>query len=227
LTGWNIADVLEVVADEVPDAPAISQGNTVLTWRDLDGRARAIASFLAEGHQPREHVAMLLLRNCPEYLEALLACLKGAQVPVNTNYRYSADELAYLWTNAEVTAVVFHGSYASVIEQTMARVPQVRTWLWVDDGSGPCPAWARPYESAAAFDGPAVEVARSGDDLILLYTGGTTGMPKGVMWRQDDLFMALSAATSGKYGEVQDLDFARTRIARPGRVHLQIGRAHV
>jgi acyl-CoA synthetase (AMP-forming)/AMP-acid ligase II len=220
LTGWNIADVLEVVADEVPGAPAISQGERVLTWHELDVRAGAVAAYLAgEGHRPREHVAMYL-RNCPEYVEALVACLKGAQVPVNTNYRYSPDELAYLWANAEVTAVVFHGSYAPVIEQMKARVPEVRSWLWVDDGSGLCPEWASPYDTAATDSRPPPQVSRSGDDLILLYTGGTTGMPKGVMWRQDDLFMALGAATSGKYGDEQDLDFARTRVARPGRVHL-------
>ncbi len=220
MTGWNIADVLEVVADEVPDAPAISQAERVLSWHELDTRAAAVAAFLAaRGHHPHEQVAMYL-RNCPEYLEALVACLKGAQVPVNTNYRYSPDELAYLWSNAEVTAVVFHGSYAPLIEQLRGRVPQIRSWLWVEDGTGPCPDWASSYEEAAAHAGPLPNIRRSGDDLVLLYTGGTTGMPKGVMWRQDDLFMALGAATSGKYGNEQDLDFARSRVARPGRVHL-------
>lgn len=220
MTGWNIADVLEVVAREVPDAPAVTQEERELTWRELDDRSSRLAGYLASrGHRPGEHVAQYL-RNCPEYLESLIATIKGAMVPVNTNYRYGPDELAYLWGNAEATAVVFQGSYGTIVEQTLDRVPGIRTWLWVDDGTGPCPPWATSYAEAAAYDGPLATVTRSGDDLILLYTGGTTGMPKGVMWRQDDLFMLLGAATNGKYGDEQDLAFAASRVARPGRVHL-------
>lgn len=220
MTGWNIADVLEVVAREVPDAPAVTQGDRLITWHELDDRSARLAGFLAaRGHQPHEHVAQYL-RNCPEYLESLVATIKAAMVPVNTNYRYGPDELTYLWDNADATAVVFHGAYTDMVEETRARVSRVHTWLWVDDGTSPCPDWATPYEQAVTYAGPPSTHARSGDDLILLYTGGTTGMPKGVMWRQDDLFMVLGAATSGRYGDEQDLDFAATRVARPGRVHL-------
>jgi acyl-CoA synthetase (AMP-forming)/AMP-acid ligase II len=222
VTGWNIADVLEAVAEEVPEAIFVSHGDRELTWGEADRRADRILAFLQErGHQPRDHVAQYL-RNCPEYLESMVATLKGAMVPVNTNYRYGADELVYLWDNADITAVVFHASYSSIVESMRDRVPNVRTWLRVDDGSdGDSPSWVDDYEAVAAMHpGVPSPVSRSGDDLILLYTGGTTGMPKGVMWRQDDLFMALGAATSGRYGDTQDLDFARSRVARPGRVHL-------
>jgi acyl-CoA synthetase (AMP-forming)/AMP-acid ligase II len=225
VTGWNIADVLEIVAEEVPDATAVSQGERALTWRELDERADRLLAFLqGRGHTTHEHVAQYL-RNCPEYLESMIATIKGAMVPVNTNYRYGPDELAYLWDNADVTAVVFHASYTPTIEAMRARSPRVRTWLWVADASvdatGECPSWATPYDSVvASYDGSPHRPERSGDDLILLYTGGTTGMPKGVMWRQDDLFMLLGAATSGRYGDAQDLAFARTRVARPGRLHL-------
>jgi fatty-acyl-CoA synthase len=103
-----------------------------------------------------------------------------------------ADELAYLWDNADAVAVVFHGCFTDTIEPMRDRVPKVRTWLWVDDGSGPCPDWATPYEDAVATETGRVVGAqpRSGDDILMIYTGGTTGMPKGVMWRQDDLIRA-------------------------------------
>jgi fatty-acyl-CoA synthase len=119
--------------------------------------------------------------------------MKVGLAPVNTNYRYGDDELSYLWDNADAVAVVFHGAFADRIDGILERVPRVKGWLWVDDGSGPCPDWATPYEDAAKSAVGRVRAGwgRSGDDLYMLYTGGTTGMPKGVMWRQDDLFAKL------------------------------------
>ena len=135
----------------------------------------------------------IYLYNCPEYLQTTFAAVKVGLVPVNTNYRYGDDELSYLWENADAIAVVFHGAFADRIEGILDRVPGVKGWLWVDDGSGPCPDWATPYEDAAKSAIARVRApwGRSGDDLYMLYTGGTTGMPKGVMWRQDDLFARL------------------------------------
>lgn len=218
MPGWNIADVLEVVAQEVPDSPAAIQGDRVLTWREMDRRADAVAAhLLAQGVGRQEHVAQYL-RNCPEYIESLYACLKAALVPVNTNYRYGSDELVYLWDNADIRAVVFHGEFTERIASLRDRVPGVRVWLWVDDGTGPRPEWAVDYGAVAEAppEGP-VNVRRDGDDLIVLYTGGTTGMPKGVMWRQDDLFVLLGNAARGGYGDEQDLEYARSRVARTGR----------
>jgi acyl-CoA synthetase (AMP-forming)/AMP-acid ligase II len=142
------------------------------------------------------------LYNCPEYLESMLGVYKAALVPVNTNYRYGDDELVYLWTNADAVAVVFHASLTERAERVRPRVPNVRTWLHVaEDGGPPCPEWAVPYEEAAA-SAPGRTVApwgRSGDDLYLLYTGGTTGLPKGVMWRQDDVIGSLDAASAAPF----------------------------
>src|SRR5581483_3518694 len=104
-------------------------------------------------------------------------------------------------------------------ERVRDRVERVRTWLWVDDGSGPCPSWAIPYEEAAA-SAPSRTVpphGRDGDDLLLLYTGGTTGMPKGVMWRQDDLFCTLNPPSGTDYGPEADLDKVREMLTQPGR----------
>ncbi len=190
--GWNFAELWERIAVKFPDAPALVHGERVISWKDMDQRANGLAaSLLAAGAGHQDKVA-LYLYNCPEYMEASYACYKAGLVPVNTNYRYVEDELLYLWDNADAVAVVFHGSFAPTIENIRDRLDKVRTWVWVDDGSGPCPAWATPYEematpTAEATRGP---VPRSGDDILMIYTGGTTGMPKGVMWRQDDLIRA-------------------------------------
>ncbi len=192
---WNFADAWETVAGIVPESPALVHGERRLTWAEFDRRANAVSLALLEaGAKAQDKVAQYLY-NGPEYMESVFATLKAGLVPVNTNYRYTADELVYLWDNADVTAVVFHGCFSERIEALRARVPRVATWLWVDDGSGPCPQWARSYEEVAGHDAERVVApwGRSGDDLVLLYTGGTTGLPKGVMWRQDDLFRRLNA----------------------------------
>ena len=195
MTGWNFADVFERIADELPDDLAQQQGERRLTWRDFDRRADGVATALLDAGLGEQDKVAQYLHNCPEYLESVYGAFKAGMAVVNTNYRYGSDELVYLWDNADVIAVVFHGTFAEQCEQIADRVPGVRLWLWVDDGSGPCPDWAVPYESAASSatgrtQGP---WGRSGDHLMLLYTGGTTGMPKGVMWRQDDMFNALDS----------------------------------
>ena len=221
--GWNFADVWEVVAEQLPDAPAQVQGARVLSWSEFDRRADGVARALLDaglGHQAK--VAQYL-HNAPEYLESLFAAFKAGLVPVNTNYRYGDDELHYLWDNADVEAVVFHATFTERVEAIRDRLPQVRAWLWVDDGAGPCPDWASPYEQAASSD-PGRVVAdwgRSADDLYLLYTGGTTGKPKGVMWRQGDLFALLNRTAAVRYeGEEGDLDVVRAMLARPGPVQM-------
>ncbi len=217
--GWNLADLWETVADQIPDALAQQQGERTFTWAEFNRRANGVAAtLLASGAVEQDKVAQYLY-NAPEYMESLFAAFKAGLAVVNTNYRYAADELVYLWDNADVIAVVFHGAFAEQIEQVRPKVPRIRTWLWVDDGSGPCPEWAVPYESAAAAgtdENVAGAWGRSGDHLVLLYTGGTTGMPKGVMWRQDDLFGVLDANNKHRMPPEQDLDAVRDRITKPG-----------
>jgi fatty-acyl-CoA synthase len=210
VTDWKFADVWEVAAHVTPEAPAVAQGARHLTWGAFDQRADGVASWLLSLGVVRQDKVALYTYNCPEYLEATFAATKVGLVPVNTNYRYADDELVYLWDNADAVAVVFHGAMVERIEGLRARVPGVRGWLWVDDGSGDCPDWAVPYEEAAAGAAPGAHTTapwgRRGDDLIMLYTGGTTGMPKGVMWRQDDLFARMNAAGMKRYDEAQGLD---------------------
>ncbi len=197
----GFADVWEAVADARPDAQALVHGKRRVTWAEFDHRADGIAHALLDvGAQHQDKVAQYLY-NGPEYLESLFGTCKAGLAPVNTNYRYADDELAYLWDNADAVAVVFHGAFVDTIERMRARVPRVRLWLWVDDDSGPCPSWATDYELAAAGR-PGRVVApwgRSGDDLYLLYTGGTTGMPKGVMWRQADILSMLNTTAAVVY----------------------------
>ena len=217
--GWNLADVWEQVASRIPDEPAQWHGEQMWTWAEFDRRANGVAAaLLAAGFAEQDKVAQYLY-NGPEYLESVFAAFKAGLAIVNTNYRYAADELVYLWDNADVVCVVFHGTFAEQCDAIRARVPLVRLWLWVDDGSGPCPDWAVPYEAAAdagtsrAVSGP---WGRSGDHLMLLYTGGTTGMPKGVMWRQDDIFGALDAANRNRLPPEADPVAAGDRIDRAG-----------
>jgi len=220
-TGWNFATAFEEIAARLPDAPAQEHGDLVHTWRDFDHRADAVARVLLEravGHQDK--VAQYL-HNCPQYLESIFAAFKIGLVPVNTNHRYTDDELVYLWDNADVVAVVFHGSFSDTIERIKRRVPRVRTWLWVDDRSGPCPLWALDYETiATASSGDQATTmapwGRSGDDLLLLYTGGTTGMPKGVMWRQEDLFLTLDGTNKKRLPPSPEPGALEGRTQRPG-----------
>ena len=221
---WNFAEVWEVVADQIPDADAIVQGQRRIQWRDFDRRADGVATALLEAGARRQDKIALYLYNSPEYLEASYAAFKVGLVPVNTNYRYVEAELVYLWDNADAVAVVFHGSFAPRIVGLRDRVPRIVTWLWVDDDSGPCPKWATPYEEAAATptgsEGAVAPWGRSGDDLLLMYTGGTTGRPKGVMWRQHDLFRAMNRTAARRYPDHADLDEVRAQVDSPGPVSL-------
>ena len=201
----------------MPDALAQRQGDREYTWAEFDRRADGIAAtLLAAGVVEQDKVAHYLY-NCPEYLESSSATFKAGLAVANTNYRYADDELVYLWTNADAVAVIFHGTFAEQCDAVRDRVPGVRLWMWVDDGSGPCPEWAVPYEQAAASATGRVVAAVGAlrRHLLLLYTGGTTGMPKGVMWRQDDLFGALDANNRHRMPPEQDLEALGGRVARP------------
>jgi acyl-CoA synthetase (AMP-forming)/AMP-acid ligase II len=207
---WNFADIWETVADELPDAPCLIHGDDRRSWSEVDRRADGVAQHLLDLGLERQQAVAQYLYNGPEYLESMFAAFKGAFVPVNTNYRYTADELLYLWDNADAGCVVFHGCFADTIDPIREQLPKVKAWLWVDDGSGDCPGWATPYETAATSGAARVspEWGRTGDDLNMLYTGGTTGMPKGVMWRQDDLAVKLTATLASPLpgdGSVEDL----------------------
>jgi len=225
VSSWNFADVWETVAEELPDAPALVHGSHTLSWREVDQRADNVGRWLLGAGVAAQDKVALYLYNCSEYLEATYAAYKIGLVPINTNYRYADDELVYLWENADTVAVVFHGVFVERIEGIRDRVPGVRSWLWVDDGTVTCPSWAVPYEEAAettGAPGPAghervrAPWGRGPDDIHMLYTGGTTGMPKGVMWRQDDLFARLNGGGFRRYPPEGSVDDVRSELAANG-----------
>jgi 3-oxocholest-4-en-26-oate---CoA ligase len=202
-TDWNFADICEAVAQRVPERPAQTQGGRVITWRELDCRVNALAADFLEAGLTHQSKVVCYLHNCPEYLETMVAAFKVAMVPVNLNFRYGAEEILYLLDNADAEAVVFHATYTDLVDSVRERLPHVRRWYVVADDSGAEPSWATPYAAVVTTGSPtppATPWGRTGDDLLLLYTGGTTGMPKGVMWRQDDLFNALGAGGSAVFG---------------------------
>jgi acyl-CoA synthetase (AMP-forming)/AMP-acid ligase II len=216
--GWNLAEIWEHNADRFPAAIAQVQGDRMYTWAEFDHRADGIgATLLAAGAQQQDKVAQYMY-NCPEYLESMFGLYKAGLVPVNTNYRYSDDELAYLWTNSDAVAVIFHATFAEHCEHMRARVPNVRTWICVDDGHGACPDWAVPYETAAASASVRTVApwGRSPDDLYILYTGGTTGMPKGVMWRQDDMIASLDTPSKVRLPDEPGWDAFDAKVTKPG-----------
>ena len=231
MSGWNFAEVLEAIAARIPDAPAQVAGSRRFGWGSFNARANALADdLLAAGLGEQSKVAAYLT-NGPEYLEVYLAAFKAGLVPVNTNYRYGPDEIRYLFDNSDAEAVVFHASYAELVNGVRAELPKVKRWYVVDDpgatpGSGAAAApWAVPYEDLVSGwtpDGPNVRGpwGVSGDHLLFLYTGGTTGMPKGVMWRQDDLFNVLGQGGQPLFGfsAVSSIDELSARTVGPGPV---------
>ncbi len=217
-SGWNFAEIWERHADRFPDAIAQVQGDQSFTWAEFDHRADGIAAtLLGAGLQHQDKVAHYLY-NCPSYLESMFGMYKAGLVPINTNYRYTDDEIVYLWKNADVVAVVFHGAFVDRCEVLRHRITEIRLWLWVDDGTGQKPDWAVDYE-AAATSATARTIApwgRSPDDLYMLYTGGTTGMPKGVMWRQDDVIGNLDASSRTPLPDLPGWDALDARVTKPG-----------
>lgn len=216
VSGWNFADVWESHARRFSDSPAQIQGDRVISWGEFERRAEAVGAALVDaglGHQAK---VTQYLYNCPEYLESVFACFKQSHVPVNTNYRYLDDELTYLWDNADIEAVIFHGTFSERCARMRNRVKSIKAWLWVNDHSSDRPTWALDYEQIALSGRTSATTAgRSGDDLFMLYTGGTTGLPKGVMWRQDDLVMNLTGQDRYPLPEVPDSDALEEVVREP------------
>ncbi len=198
MEAWNYANLWESVAAATPERPALIHGDRVISWKAFDGRANALAQHFLESGLTQQSKVAAYLYNGPEYIESYFAAFKGGFAPFNTNYRYGGDELAYLFDNADAEAVVFHASFAETADKVRGRLTKVKTWVAVAEPGHPVPDWAADYDAIVGKPrgqtlGP---WGRSGDDLLLMYTGGTTGMPKGVMWRQEDLFKALGGGAN-------------------------------
>ncbi len=201
---FNLATVNEAIAAAVPDHEAIVWRDERFTYAQLAERSRRLANVLID-HRFRVHAERdaldgwesgqdhlgLYLHNGNEYLEGMLGAYKARVAPFNVNYRYVEEELVYLLNDSGARGLVYHASFAPRVAAVRAQVPTLELLLQVDDGSGEAllPG-ALDYEEALAAADDAMPSTPTPDDLYILYTGGTTGMPKGVLWRQADIFCA-------------------------------------
>jgi fatty-acyl-CoA synthase len=206
---WHLASVWETVADAVPDAPALVCGERRRSWREYEDRAARIAGVLAAaGHGPGAKVGVYA-HNSNEFLEAYFGAFKLRGVPVNVNYRYTEGELVYLLENADAEAVVFDARFGARVSAIRARLPLLGTLIEIDDGSGLHLDGAWRLEEAIAVHDPLPRQDYAEDDLFIIYTGGTTGMPKGVMSLMGDrartgvtvAFTALGLPAPTSHGE--------------------------
>jgi acyl-CoA synthetase (AMP-forming)/AMP-acid ligase II len=193
MSRFQLADTFEAIADAIPDKEALVCGDERYTYAELDRRATRLAHALsARGLGRGDHVGTYL-QNGSEYVTSMLAAFKLGAVPININYRYVEEELRYLFHNADLKAVVHQREFAPRIAAVRDACPLLRSLLYVEDGSGAdvSAIGAVAFEAALAEGKPERAFApRSDDDLFIIYTGGTTGMPKGVMWRHEDIFFA-------------------------------------
>lgn len=201
---YNIADLFEHTVDAVPERLALVDGDTRLTFAEVDARANRFGHFLADrGVQPGDHVGIYAL-NSEQWVTAMLGCLKVRAVPINVNYRYVEDELSYLIGNAELVACVYDQEFTERLSRVADRSPRLETFVHIEDDSGvdPSPLGSVAFEDACASGSPERDFPeRSGDDIYIIYTGGTTGMPKGVMWRSEDIYFALGQGIDAMTGE--------------------------
>jgi fatty-acyl-CoA synthase len=190
---WNLADALDLIAGVRADSDALVQGGRHLSWREVEARASALAAWMRECGASHQGKVAIYTTNHPAYLESLWGAMKAALGPVNVNYRYRAAELRALLDDADVEIAVVHEDFAPHFDEIRGELPKLRGVLWIADRGGVATqdAAGADYETVASSGRPAPATARSPDDLLLLYTGGTTGMPKGVMWRQADLYARL------------------------------------
>lgn len=188
---WNYANLWESVAAAQPKGNAVVQGEDAVSWGEFDRQADALAAFLIDEGLERQSSVAVYTPNRAEFLVSYFAAFKAGLTPLNINYRYTSSELAYLIDNADAEAVVFDIEYAAIIEEVRETLGTVKRWIVVGADEADCPDWAVRYEDVIAAD-PAnrpfeASWGRSNEDLLMIYTGGTTGMPKGVMWRLHDL----------------------------------------
>lgn len=229
----NISEVFERIAARIPERDAVITPTRRLTFAEIDERANRLANALIEAgircHTERaelepwesgqDHVA-LYLHNGPEYLEGMLAAWKARGVSLNVNYRYVAEELVSLLLDADAQAIVYHACFAPVIAEIRPRLPALATLVQVADESGNALLdGAHDYEALLAGSSPEQpDLDRSPDDLYMVYTGGTTGLPKGVLWRQADIWIAAMGGADPRNGKEFDSYDAAVESAAEDRV---------
>ena len=216
---WNIADLTEHVVDRVPDRVALIVSDEPRTYGQLEERANRLAHHLAaQGVGPGDHVGIYGF-NSHEFVETILAAYKLRAVPVNVNYRYVEAELRYLFENADLVVLVHDAQFAPRIAAVREALPMLRHLIAIDDASGEdvSATGSVAYADALASGSPERDFEpRSDDDIYILYTGGTTGMPKGVVWRQEDVLCVLGGLVNFETG-IRVQDNGNSRRAPPMR----------
>lgn len=201
---YHLADLFETVAATVPDRIAIISDSRTDTYAELNRRADGFAAGLAAQGIRRGDTVGLYLMNSAEHLEALIGALKLGAVPFNVNYRYRADELRYLFDNSCAAAIIHGAEFSGIVRELRPDLPGLKVAVAVDDGSGTDTTGSLAFEDLVATD-PAGPYDRDEDDIILTYTGGTTGMPKGVMWPHRAYIFAC-AGGAGYFNPLGPLD---------------------
>ena len=201
---FNAADIFEGVVDRVPDREAIVHGSTRLTYKELDARSNKAANALKKlGIKKGSHIGIYAF-NCVEWLEIMLGAYKLCAIPININYRYVEEELKYLIDNADMEAIFYHKQFSNKLENIKSHLPLLKDFICIEDNSGEDDVIDKSFnfeDLIANEDEFRLDVDRSGDDKYILYTGGTTGMPKGVVWRMEDVLMTLGGGIDAVTGE--------------------------
>jgi acyl-CoA synthetase (AMP-forming)/AMP-acid ligase II len=225
----NIADLFEHAVDVVPEKPAVQVGDEVITYGELEARANRLAHYLQSQGLGAGHHIGLYSKNSIEHVIALVAILKIRAVAINVNYRYVPGELEYLFDNADLVGLVHDRVYAPLVAEVAPKVPRLKTFVSV-----PNPLEPDDASDLSAFGGVSIDEAtagqsdardfgdRSPDDIHIIYTGGTTGFPKGVMWRHEDFWRVLGGGIDFMTGEpLEEYDQSKKAL-EPGLVTLPL-----
>ena len=223
----NIADLAEHTIDAVPDRVALICGDEQMTFAELEEKANRLAHYLIDHGVAKGDKVGLYCRNRIEIVIAMLGIVKAGAILVNVNYRYVEGELRYLFDNSDMVALVHERQYADRVANVLPDTPAIKSVLVVEDGSDL--DYQRyggvEFYQAVAQGSPVRDFGeRSADDIYLLYTGGTTGFPKGVMWRHEDIYRVLLGGTDFATGEfvADEYDHAAQAVAAPPMVRFAI-----
>ena len=206
----SFASLWEKISDLIPDEDALICGDKVLSWKEFDVRASKLASVLIENGLTRNSKVAIYLSNSNEYLIAQYAIFKIDGCPINVNYRYVEDELSYLLENSDSEAVFFHSTFSNRIDNIKTALPNIKLWIEVEDSSQKSSGIGVNYQEIIDNFQPMKRIERDPNTIYMLYTGGTTGMPKGVMYKQGEflifLFKTLKAMGYDVPDEINELD---------------------
>ncbi|MBV8291780.1 MAG: AMP-binding protein, partial [Mycobacterium sp.] len=223
----NIADLAEHAIDAVPDRVALICGDDQLTYAQLEEKANRLAHYLLDQGVKKDDKVGLYCRNRNEIVIAMLGIVKAGAILVNVNYRYVEGELRYLFENSDMVALVHERQYSDRVANVLPDTPNVKTVLVVEDGSDA--DFQRyggvEFYAAIAQGAPGRDFGdRSADDIYLLYTGGTTGFPKGVMWRHEDIYRVLFGGTDFATGQFvkDEHDLAKAAAQNPPMIRYPI-----